>query len=392
MAALPTPDDVMAVLRGVIDPELGADIVDLGMAQDATIDAAGRVVVGLALTTAGCPLRAQLRTDVRTRVGELPGVTSVDIDWREMTAEQRSHAMDRARWHARDASRTAVPATARVLAVASGKGGVGKSSVSANLAAALAARGFAVGVLDADIWGFSLPRMLGVAGRLRAEADADGRKRILPERIDVGAGRLEVVSMGLLVDDETDALMWRGLVLNRAVQHFLEDVAWSDDLQYLVIDMPPGTGDVQMGLARMLPQAEMVVVTTPARAAQQVAARAVTMARKSYLRVLGVIENMSSFECAHGETYALFGQGGGAALAEEAGVALLGAIPLEPSVSAGGDTGRPVALGQGRAADAFREIADLLADELAPPVDMAGCSARILEAANAALDAADANR
>jgi ATP-binding protein involved in chromosome partitioning len=382
----------MAVLRGVIDPELGADIVDLGMAQDATVDADGRVVVGLALTTAGCPLRAQLRSDVRTRVGELPGVTAVEIDWREMTPEQRSHAMERARWHARDDSRTAVPATARVLAVASGKGGVGKSSVSANLAAALAARGFAVGVLDADIWGFSLPRMLGVAGRLRAEADHEGRKRILPERVDVGAGRLEVVSMGLLVDDETDALMWRGLVLNRAVQHFLEDVAWPDDLQYLVIDMPPGTGDVQMGLARMLPQAEMVVVTTPARAAQQVAARAVTMARKSYLRVLGVIENMSSFECDHGETYPLFGQGGGAALAEDAGVALLGSIPLEPAVSAGGDAGRPVALGDGRAADAFRSIATLLADELAPPVDMAGCSARLLEAASAALDAADASR
>jgi ATP-binding protein involved in chromosome partitioning len=392
VASLPTPDDVMAVLRGVIDPELGADIVDLGMAQDATVDPTGRVVVGLALTTAGCPLRAQLRSDVRTRVGGLPGVTAVDIDWREMNAEQRSHAMDRARWHARDASATAVPSTARVLAIASGKGGVGKSSVTANLAAALAAQGFVVGVLDADIWGFSVPRMLGVAGRLRAEADADGRKRILPERVDVGAGRLEVVSMGLLVDDETDALMWRGLVLNRAVQHFLEDVAWPDDLQYLVIDMPPGTGDVQMGLARMLPQAEMVVVTTPARAAQQVAARAVTMARKSYLRVVGVIENMSSFECDHGETYALFGQGGGAALAEDAGVALLGSIPLEPSVSAGGDAGRPVALGQGRAAEAFRQIATLLVEELAPPVDMAGCSARLLDAAVAALDAADARR
>jgi ATP-binding protein involved in chromosome partitioning len=392
VAALPTPDDVMAVLRGVIDPELGADIVDLGMAQEATVEPDGRVVVGLALTTAGCPLRAQLQNDVRSRVASLPGVSSVTIDWREMTPEQRSHAMDRARWHARDASATAVPATAKVLAVASGKGGVGKSSVSANLAAALAARGFNVGVLDADIWGFSLPRMLGVGGRLRAEADGAGRKRILPERLDVGPGRLEVVSMGLLVDDETDALMWRGLVLNRAVQHFLEDVAWSDDLQYLVIDMPPGTGDVQMGLARMLPQAEMVVVTTPARGAQQVAARAVTMARKSHLRVLGVIENMSAFECDHGESYPLFGQGGGAALAEEAGVQLLGAIPLEPSVSAGGDTGRPVVLGEGRAADAFRAIADLLVDEVAPPVDMAGCSARLLAAASAALDASDAAR
>ena len=180
-----------------------------------------------------------------------------------------------------------MPIGARVLAVASGKGGVGKSSITANLAAALAQRGFAVGVIDADIWGFSIPRMLGLEGRLHAEANADGGRRIQPHSVPVGTGRLDVVSMGLLVDDETDALMWRGLILNRAVQHFLEDVAWADDLDYLVIDLPPGTGDVQMGLARMLPQSEMIVVTTPALAAQRVASRAVTMARKSHLHVLG---------------------------------------------------------------------------------------------------------
>jgi ATP-binding protein involved in chromosome partitioning len=392
VTSLPTSDDVLGVLRGVIDPELGTDVVELGMAQDATVRPDGTVVVGLALTTAGCPLRAQLRTDVQNRVGGLPGVTAVEIDWREMTAEQRSHAMAKARWNVREkAPVTAVPSTTRVLAVASGKGGVGKSSVSANLAAALAAQGYAVGVLDADIWGFSLPRMLGVEGRLRAEAGPGGSTRIIPERLDVGPGRLEIVSMGLLVDDESDALMWRGLILNRAVQHFLEDVAWPDDLEYLVIDMPPGTGDVQMGLARMLPQAEMVVVTTPALAAQKVASRAVTMARKSYLRVLGVIENMSAFSCDHGERYALFGEGGGQALALEAGVPLLGQVPLEPSVSAGGDHGRPVALGQGPAADAFRSIATHLSRELAPPIDMGGCSARLLAAASAALDAADAD-
>ena len=187
------------------------------------------------------------------------------------------------------------------LAVASGKGGVGKSSITANLAAALAQRGFAVGVIDADIWGFSIPRMLGLEGRLERRGH---RRRRPPHPAPLGrrsvAGRLDVVSMGLLVDDETDALMWRGLILNRAVQHFLEDVAWADDLDYLVIDLPPGTGDVQMGLARMLPQAEMIVVTTPALAAQRVASRAVTMARKSHLHVLGVIENMSAFRCEHG--------------------------------------------------------------------------------------------
>lgn len=390
MPTLPSSDDVLRVLRGVIDPELGADIVELGMARHAEVQPDGRVVVAVALTTSGCPLRAQLQTEIKGRVSDLPGVTSVKIDWGEMTAEQKSAAMAKARWNVRDkAPATAVPATTRVLAIASGKGGVGKSSVSANLAAGLAARGFAVGVLDADIWGFSMPRMLGLEGRLHAEAGDGGATRIIPERLDIGPGRLEVVSMGLLVDDETDALMWRGLILNRAVQHFLEDVAWPDDLQYLIIDMPPGTGDVQMGLARMLPQAEMIVVTTPALAAQKVASRAVTMARKSYLRVLGVIENMSSFECDHGERYPLFGSGGGEALAAEAGVALLGAIPLEPLVSAGGDTGQPVVLGKGPAAAAFGSILDRLVDDLAPPVDMGGCSARLLVAAVAALDAAD---
>ncbi len=389
MATLPSPDDVLAALRGVIDPELGADIVELGMARAADVRDDGSVVVTVALTTAGCPLRAQLKRDVISRVEGLPGVTTVRIEWAEMTPEQRSAAMDVARRAAQgSAGPNAVPTGARVLAIASGKGGVGKSSISANLAAALARRGFAVGVIDADIWGFSIPRMLGLEGRLAAEAAPDGGRRITPHSLAVGAGRLDVVSMGLLVDDETDALMWRGLILNRAVQHFLEDVAWADDLDYVVVDLPPGTGDVQMGLARMLPQTEMVVVTTPALAAQRVASRAVTMARKSHLHVLGVIENMSAFRCEHGELHAVFGEGGGAALAEEAGVPLLGSVPLEPAVSTGGDTGAPVALGTGPAAEALRSIADRLVDELAPPIPMAGCSARMLAAATAALDAA----
>jgi ATP-binding protein involved in chromosome partitioning len=183
--------------------------------------------------------------------------------------------------------------------------------------------------------------------------------------------------------------MWRGLMLNRGVQHFLQDVRWGDDLDYLLVDMPPGTGDVQMGVAKLLPRAEVVVVTTPARAAQKVAVRAVGMARKSYLRVAGVIENMSAFRCDHGEAYALFGEGGGEQLATDAGVPLLGAVPLEPSVSAGGDEGTPVALGDGPAAEAFRAIAGHIVDEAVPPAAMAGCSARMLDAAVAALDASD---
>jgi ATP-binding protein involved in chromosome partitioning len=388
--ALPTSDDIMAVLRGVIDPELGSDIVDLGMARGADVAANGAVVVTIALTTAGCPLRAQIQQDVRARVGSLPGVTSVRLDWTEMTDEQRSTAMAKARFNvSQRAEETSVPLAAKVILIASGKGGVGKSSVTVNLAAALAARGLTVGVLDADIWGFSVPRMLGVEGRLAGVAH-EGRKQMTPIERRIGDGVVRVVSMGLLVDDEETALMWRGLMLNRGVQHFLQDVRWGDDLDYLLIDMPPGTGDVQMGVAKLIPRAEVIVVTTPAKAAQKVAIRAVGMARKSYVRVAGVIENMSAFRGHHGETYALFGEGGGQQLATDAGVPLLGEIPLEPAVSAGGDEGTPVALGDGPAADAFRAIADHIVEEAVPQAAMAGCSARMLDAAVAALDARDA--
>jgi ATP-binding protein involved in chromosome partitioning len=388
--ALPTSDEVLAVLRGVIDPELGSDIVDLGMARAATVASDGAVVVTIALTTAGCPLRAQIQQDVRARVGSLPGVTSVKLDWTEMTDEQRSTAMAKARFNvSQRPEETSVPLAAKVILIASGKGGVGKSSVTVNLAAALAARGLTVGVLDADIWGFSVPRMLGVEGRLAGVAH-EGRKQMTPIERRIGDGVVRVVSMGLLVDDEETALMWRGLMLNRGVQHFLQDVRWGDDLDYLLVDMPPGTGDVQMGVAKLIPRAEVIVVTTPARAAQKVAIRAVGMARKSYLRVAGVIENMSAFHCDHGETYALFGEGGGRQLATDAGVPLLGEVPLEPAVSAGGDTGTPVALGTGPAGETFRAIADHIVDEAVPLTAMAGCSARMLDAAVAALDARDA--
>jgi len=387
---LPTPDEVLALLHGVIDPELGSDIVELGMAKGVRVDDDGTVTVTIGLTTAGCPLRAQIQKDIRARIGSLPGVEKVALDWTELTPDEKSAAMAKARWNARsDMADSQIPPTTKVVMIASGKGGVGKSSVTANLAAALAAKGFTVGVLDADIWGFSIPRMLGVDGRLQGQAGTSpDDKKMVPHVRPCGDGTLKIVSMGFLVDDEETALMWRGLMLNRAVQHFVEDVAWGD-MDYLLIDMPPGTGDVQMGLARLLPRAEMIVVTTPARSAQKVAVRAVNMARKSYLRVVGVIENMSDFTCEHGGTYALFGAGGGDELATTAGVPLLGQVPIEPTVAAGGDTGAPVALASGPAADAFRHIADLLVDELVPPVEMAGCSARMLDAALAALDAAD---
>ncbi len=380
----------MEVLRGVIDPELGSDIVDLGMAKDASISDDGAVVVTIALTTMGCPLRAQIRNDTKARIASMPGVTEVTIDWTELSNDEKAATMDRARQNAADrAGPTAIPATTRVLAISSGKGGVGKSSVTVNLAVALAVRGFNVGLIDADIWGFSVPRMLGIEGRLDAEV-RDDRKIIKPHSLPMAAGRLDVVSMGFLVEDEESALLWRGLMLNRAVQHFLEDVDWNADLDYVLIDMPPGTGDVAMGLARMLPRAEMLVVTTPATGAQKVAARAVSMARKSHMRVAGVIENMSVFVTEDGREYPLFGTGGGMALSEMAGVPLIGSVPIEPAVSLGGDTGRPAAMGEGPAAAAFRAIAERIVTEVSPPVEMAGCSARMLEHAIAALDASGA--
>jgi ATP-binding protein involved in chromosome partitioning len=386
---LPTSDDVLQVLRGVVDPELGSDVVDLGMVRSAEVGSGGDVVVAIALTTAGCPLRAQIQRDIKARVASLPGVASVKLEWTEMTADERTTAMAKARWNIsqRDES-SSIPPKTKVILVASGKGGVGKSSVSVNLAAALAARGLNVGLLDADIWGFSVPRMLGIEGRLGG-VERDGKRYMVPLERRIGDGVVRVVSMGFLVNGEETALMWRGLMLNRGVQHFLQDVIWGDDLDYLLVDMPPGTGDVQMGVAKLLSRAEVVVVTTPARAAQKVAERAVGMARKSYLRVAGVVENMSAFRCDHGEEYALFGSGGGEQLAHDAGVPLLGQVPLEPAVSSGGDEGSPVVLGEGAAADAFRAIADRIVEEAVPPSEMAGCSARMLDAAVAALDRAE---
>ncbi|MEM1332775.1 MAG: P-loop NTPase [Actinomycetota bacterium] len=402
----PTADEVRDVLRSVIDPELGADIVSLGMVGSIVIGDDGLVTIEVKLTISGCPMRAEIKREVEDRVELHPGVTKVKIEWGEMTADERTEVMTRARWNARErATATKVPTTTKVLAIASGKGGVGKSSVTVNLAAALAAHGLRVGVLDADIWGFSVPRLLGITDRMEAERiPGHDKPLIIPNRRPVpGAivdgeqrpdGVLEVVSTGFLVDEDT-ALMWRGLMLTKAVEQFLNDVLWGD-LDYLLIDMPPGTGDVQMGLARMLPATDLLVVTTPALAAQKVAQRAADMARRSFLKVIGVVENMSAFTDSAGVEHALFGAGGGAALAEAIDTPLLGSIPIEPAVSAGGDAGEPVALdGSGVAAEAFRSIARRLIEDLAPPaerdddgqaVDMAGCSARLLDAVAAAFD------
>ncbi len=383
------------VLRGVIDPELHASIVDLGMVDDVTIDPDGAVMVQIALTTLGCPLRGQIKKDVESKVRGLPGVSAVAVKYGEMTPEQKTAAMQRARWNAREnAPDTEVPSTTRVLAIASGKGGVGKSSVTVNLAVALASRGYTVGVLDADIWGFSVPRMLGIDDRLGG-ADGKIHPNVVPVASRLGdagqPGSLKVVSMGFLVDDESTALMWRGLILTRALEQFLTDVHWGE-MDYLVVDMPPGTGDIQMALARLLPQAEMLVVTTPARNAQKVASRVADMARRSYMKVAGVVENMSAFVAPDGTSHALFGSGGGAALAAEIDAPLLATIPIEPAVAEGGDTGRPVVVAtpDSPAGVAFHALAGLVVDEILPPIEMGGCTARILDIATANLAELDA--
>jgi ATP-binding protein involved in chromosome partitioning len=378
-------EQVRDTLRSVVDPELGDTIVDLGMVRGIEVDGEA-VTVEVALTIAACPLRNQIERDVIGHVQSLDWVRSVEVRVVTMDAEERAAVMSRARWKAReDAPETAVPASTRVLAIASGKGGVGKSSVTVNLAVALAARGLVVGVLDADIWGFSVPRLLGMEGDVEAR-----QGKMVPLERSVGDGVLRVLSMGFLADEE-QAIMWRGLVLNRAVQQFLQDAHWGD-LDYLLIDLPPGTGDIQMGLARLLPRTELLVVTTPPVAAQKVAARAADMARRGYLRVAGVIENMSDFTCEHGTTYALFGSGGGERLAHGLGVPLVGSIPLHPDMAAAGDAGVPVALSGdgGELAAVFADMARVVAEDVAPVVDAQGCSARLLERVEAAVVEGDA--
>ncbi|MFQ5554285.1 MAG: Mrp/NBP35 family ATP-binding protein [Acidimicrobiia bacterium] len=366
-----TTEQVEAALRRVIDPELGADVVELGMIKGITIGDE-TVTVRIALTVAACPLRDQIESDVKRKVGAMGGVEQVQVEVGAMSQEERSELMGKARRHAREsAALTRVSPTTRVVAVSSGKGGVGKSTLSVNLAAAIADQGYSVGVLDADIWGFSIPRMLGA---LDQQLSAGEDRLIHPTAV----GGIHLVSTGLIVGDEDTALMWRGLMLSKALEQFLRDVAWPSDLDYLVLDMPPGTGDIQMALARLLPQAEMVVVTTPQQAAQKVAARVADMARRSFMPVIGVIENMSGFTTEDGKQYPLFGEGGGRELADDLGVPLLGQVPLDPQVVEGGDEGRPVVRAHpgGPAATAIKESARRLT-ELLPPAEDDTCTSRI---------------
>jgi len=374
------PDEQLRERLGhVLDPELGTSIVELGMVGEVMVHPNGRARVAVALTTAACPLRAQIERDVREAALSLDAVTSVEVVVAVMDAPARRELMRRARTAAqRRAPDTSIPPQVPVLMIASGKGGVGKSSVAANLAAALALSGRSVGVLDADVWGFSLSRLLGVHGDVEARAG-----KMIPRERALGEGRVQLLSMGLLAEAD-EALLWRGLIVQKAVAQFIEDADWSG-VDYFIVDTPPGTGDVAMTLARLLPQMGQLVITTPAPAAQQVAARAADFARKSNIRVLGVIENMSALACACGARHALFGEGGGRRLADDLGVPLLAEIALNPAISHASDSGDPVALGEG-ADGVFASLARRIVDEVAPPAGAANCSARLLDAINRSVE------
>lgn len=365
-------------LSQVRDPELGASIVELGMVGDISVDPSGRATIHVALTTASCPLRPQIERDVREAALSMTEVTDIELVTGVLDAHAKADLMKRARTIAQErAPLTSIPFQTPVLMIASGKGGVGKSSVSANLAVALAREGLTVGVLDADIWGFSLSRLLGIDGEVRAH---DGKMQPLERAF--GEGRVRLLSMGLLANED-EALLWRGLIVQKAVAQFIEDADWSG-IDYLLIDTPPGTGDIAMTLARLLPQMGQIVVTTPARAAQRVAARSADFARKSNIRVLGVLENMSALVCSCGERHALFGTSGGRELSEELGVRFLGEIPLSPEISAGSDEGEPAVLHEGENG-LFTQLARQIMDDIAPRAGAQGCSARMLDSINRAL-------
>jgi ATP-binding protein involved in chromosome partitioning len=357
----------------VLDPELGASIVELGMVGDITVDEGGHAVVKISLTTIGCPLRSQIERDVKEAALSLDEVMEIELVMGVLDASAKAELMKRARTIAQGrAPSTSIPLQTPVLMIASGKGGVGKSSITANLAVALAATGRTIGVLDADIWGFSLSRLLGIRGEVKASA---GKMHPL-ERV-IGSGSIRLLSMGLLADED-QALMWRGLIVQKAVAQFIEDADWSG-IDYLLIDTPPGTGDIAMTLARLLPQMGQLVVTTPTIAAQRVAARAADFARKSNIRVLGVIENMSGFTCSCGERHTFFGEGGGRSLSDELDVPLLAEIELNAAIAEGGDHGEPVVLHE-PSDGVFHQLAQRILSDVAPPVGAVGCSARMLDA------------
>lgn len=368
---MPTEAEIIEALRPVEDPELHRSIVDLGMVKEVA-QAGTNVRVMIALTTPGCPLKNEINTRVRSAVMELGGIEAVQVDFTAMTPDELANL--RQELHGDPASTAgsqpahghaegrAIPfseagSKTRVLLIASGKGGVGKSSVSTNLAISLANRGKKVALVDADVWGFSIPRMLGIAH----PPQVIDSMLIPPE-----AHGVRCISMGFFAEED-QAVIWRGPMLHKALEQFLTDVFW-DDPDYLLIDLPPGTGDISISIAQFLPRAEVLVVTTPQPAAQRVAQRAAAMAEKVNLQVRGVIENMSWFTGDDDQRYEIFGAGGGQELADKLDVPLIGQIPLLQDLREGSDEGKPVAAidPDGEAGRAFAAIAEQVDVTLAP--------------------------
>lgn len=371
-SVLVTEEQVIEALRPVEDPELHRSIVDLGMLRGVDIRDDGVVGVLIALTVPGCPLKSEIERRVSDAATELEGVTSIDLEFTVMSDEDREnlrrslhgdaassadasqahgHAEGREIPFAKNSSKT------RPLLISSGKGGVGKSSVTTNLAVALASQGYSVGVVDADIYGYSIPRMLGT----------DRDPVVIDEMlVPPEAWGVRCISMGYFVP-QGEAVIWRGPMLHKALEQFLTDVFW-DEPDFLIVDMPPGTGDIALSLAQYLPRGEVFVVTTPQPAAQKVAALSAAMASKVNLPVRGIIENMSWFTGDDGKRYEIFGSGGGQTLADELGVPMLGQLPLVPALREGGDNGRPITAvdPESESAQIFQEIARRVAVEMKP--------------------------
>ena len=374
MTALPTPEELTAALSTVQDPEIHRPITDIGMVKSATVDPDGTARVAIYLTISGCPMKDTLTERVTTAVARLGGVTSVVVELDVMSTEQRQALQTLLRGDnpVREIPFAMPGSLTRVFAVASGKGGVGKSSVTVNMAAAMAAKGLRVGVLDADIYGFSVPRMLGVEHK-----PTQVEQMIMPP----SAHGVKVISIGMFTKDNTP-VVWRGPMLHRALQQFLADVYWGD-LDYLLMDLPPGTGDIAISVAQLLPSAEILVVTTPQLAAQEVAQRAGAIALQTHQRIAGVVENMSYLPCPHcGENLDVFGAGGGEAVATSlsrllgAEVPLLGQIPIDVRLREGGDNGIPLVLSDPDAS-ASKELLKITDALTGKPRGLAGMSLRL---------------
>ncbi len=324
-------DDVMKVLEKIDDPELHRSLVELNMVKNVAVDDTS-VVIDIALTIPGCPLKAKIHKDVTEGVSAMPGVKTVQINFSAMSQDERKTLTEKLTGKSKYAGFKDVRPK-HVIAVASGKGGVGKSTFTANLAVALAAEGYQVGVMDADVYGFSMPRALGIVGQPTLIGDM-----LIPlENYGV-----RLMSMGFFADDD-NPVIWRGPLLHKAINQFIADVHWGK-LDYLMIDLPPGTGDVSITISQAIPEAQVLVVTTPQAAARSVAGRVAKMAEKTNLKVMGVVENMSYYQLPDGSKDFIFGKGGGVELAGQLNVPLLGQVPIETRLREGGDTGKPIVL------------------------------------------------